>query len=243
MKQTIYLTTVFLLVLAAASCSRPGCAQKAGAPTRTVRGAEPFSHIVVSDNINLVLRQESTWRIEVETDENLQAAVSTEVANGVLSIRNTASCAWIRRPGETINVSVSLPDLNRLEYQGSGTVSCADTLHLDYLSVEADHGAGTVNLLLDTRFTSALINNEVTDFVFAGRSDSCYTWCSSRGAVDYRNFRVQRLALDFAGVRDARVWATESLRATIFQNGNIYFRGTPALFTDYRGSGRLIATP
>ncbi|RYZ24155.1 MAG: DUF2807 domain-containing protein [Chitinophagaceae bacterium] len=243
MKKLLFIPTVFLLMLALASCGKPGCAQKAGATTRTVRGSGPFSHIIVSDNINVLLRQDSSHRIEVETDEALQAAVSTEVANGVLSIRNTASCAWIRRPGETINVFVSLPDLNRLEYQGSGTVRCADTLHLDYLSVEADHGAGTVNLLLDTRFTSALINNEVTDLVFAGRSDSCYTWCSSRGAIDYRDFRVQRLALDYAGVRDARVWATESLRATIFQNGNIYYKGTPRLSPDYRNSGRLIAAP
>jgi hypothetical protein len=231
---------ILVSTLLLASCSRPGCSQKAGNTARQERPTAPFSHVVVEDNINVVLKQDSTWRIVVETDENLIPSVSTEVVNDMLTIRNDASCSWIRRPGESITVYVSLPDLNRFEYQGSGTITCADTLHLDYLSVEADHGAGTVHLLIDARYTEALVNNEVTDLIFEGRCESCSTWCASRGSIDYRNFRVGRLALTYAGVRDAYVWATDSLRSTIFQTGNVYYKGEPALSPDYRSSGRLL---
>jgi hypothetical protein len=240
MNKLLRILTVFLLPAALASCSRPGCSQKAGNVARLERSMPPFSHVVVADNINIVFRQENAWRIVIETDENLLSAVSAEVTNDMLSIRNTASCSWIRRPGESITVYVSLPDLNRFEYQGSGTVTCADTLHLDYLSLEADHGAGNVHLLLDTRFTQAQINNEVTDLMLEGRSDSCWAWCASRGTIDFRNFRVGRMELAYAGVRDAFVWASESLRTTIYQTGNVYYKGTPALIApSYRSSGRL----
>ncbi|RYY95407.1 MAG: DUF2807 domain-containing protein [Chitinophagaceae bacterium] len=231
----ILLTTIFQW-----SCSRPGCAQRSGAVRRMPRAVLPFSHLVIQDNINVVLTQGDSCSVDIETDEALQSSIHVEVVGQQLHLRNEASCSWIRRPGESITAWVTLPDLNRMDYQGSGTVTCTDTLHLDYLSVEADHGAGNVHLLLDTRFTLAYVNNEVTDLVFAGRSDSAYAWCASRGTIDFRDFEVKRMGIAFASVRDGYVWATESLQATVFNGGNLYYRGTPArVLADQRSTGRV----
>jgi hypothetical protein len=240
MKNAATIISVFLLAVSMASCNRPGCAQKNGTVTMLDRPVTPFTTIVLYDNINMVITQAPTCSLVIETDESLQPAIGVTIENGQLVLRNNASCSNIRRPGEQITAHVSLPDLNRLDYQGSGTVTCTDTLHLDYLSVEADHGAGDVHLLLHTIYTEARINNEVTDFYFAGRSDTCYTWCASRGTIDFANFKVKRLQLAYAGIRDAHVWATEKLNATIYQEGNVFYKGTPVLTADFRNSGRLI---
>ncbi|RYY88448.1 MAG: DUF2807 domain-containing protein [Chitinophagaceae bacterium] len=234
------LCSVILLSLLFASCNKPGCAQRAGTTTRTERNTGTFEQLVILDNLNVVLR-EGPCSVAVETDENLQPVVNAEVRNNQLFLRNDASCSFIRRPGESITVYVSLPRLTRIDYQGSGTVSCADTLHTDYVSIEADHGAGSLNLKLAALYTEVKINNEVTDITLAGRSDSCYTWCASRGTIDFRNFEVKRMQLAYAGVRDGYVWATESLNAIVYQSGNLYFKGTPLLRNaDYRSSGRLL---
>lgn len=231
--------TVFLLSLAGSSCNKPGCAQTAGTVTRTDRATAAFEQLVILDNINVVLR-EGPCSVEVETDENLQPVISAEVRNNQLFLRNDASCSFIRRPGESIIVYVSMPHLTRIDYQGSGTVTSTDTLHTDYVSIEADHGAGTIDLKLAALYTEVKINNEVTDITLAGRSDSCFTWCSSRGTIDLRNFAVKRLQLAYAGVRPGYVWATESLNAILYQTGNVYVKGTALLHTDYRSTGRLL---
>ncbi|WP_165917161.1 GIN domain-containing protein [Flaviaesturariibacter aridisoli] len=238
--KTFLCTVVILSAAAVASCSKPGCAQKEGTSTRTVRSTGSFEQLVILDNINVVL-SEGPCSVTVETDEALQPVVGAEVRNGQLFLRNDASCSVIRRPGESITAYVSLPHLTRIDYQGSGTVTCADTLHTDYISVEADRGAGNVHLKLAALFTLAQVNNEVTDLRFEGRSDSCYAWCSSRGTIDFRNFQVKRMALAYAGVRDAYVWATESLHTIVYQTGNVYYRGSPRLLApDYRSTGRLL---
>lgn len=232
------LGTVVLLALCAA-CNKPGCAQKAGSTTRTVRNTGAFEQLVINDNINVVLR-EGPCSVVIETDDALQPVVSAQVRDGQLYLENNASCSFIRRPGESITAYVSLPHLTLLDYHGSGLVTCPDTLHTDYVTVEADHGAGDVHLKLDALFTLALIDNEVTDFYFEGKSDSCYAWCASRGSIDFRGFQVKRMGLAYAGVRDGYVWATESLHATVFQSGNLYYKGRPLLRADYRSSGRLL---
>ncbi|GAB4092373.1 head GIN domain-containing protein [Flaviaesturariibacter terrae] len=230
---------VVLLSLGFSACNKPGCAQKAGVSSRQQRNTGSFAQLVILDNINVVL-SEGPCAVAIETDDNLQPVVSAEVRDNQLFLRNNASCSFIRRPGESITAYVTLPHLTRIDYQGSGTVTCADTLHTDYISIEADHGAGTLDLKLSAIFTLAQIDNEVTDLVLAGRSDSCWAWCASRGTIDFRNFQVKRMGLSYAGVRDGYVWATESLHGIIYQTGNVYYRGTPLLAPDYRSSGRLL---
>ncbi|GAA4327062.1 GIN domain-containing protein [Flaviaesturariibacter amylovorans] len=240
MMKTLCFAIVLLAAALLSGCSRPGCSQRAGRAQRLPRTVNTFSHLVIQDNINVVLTQGDSCSVDIETDESLQPVILAEVHGQQLHLRNAASCSWIRRPGESITAYVTLPDLNRVDYQGSGNVTCTDTLHLDYLSVEATNGAGTVRLLLDTRFTLAYVNNEVADLVFAGRSDSAYAYSASRGGIDFRDFEVKRLGAAFASARDGYVWATESLQATLFNAGNLYYRGTPArIVTDYRSSGRV----
>ncbi|RYY91361.1 MAG: DUF2807 domain-containing protein [Chitinophagaceae bacterium] len=238
--RTLLFASTVLLLAAASACNKPGCAQKGGTVTRVGRSTAPFTQLVVLDNINVVLREGPSCSVAVETDNNLQAVVQAEVRGEQLFLSNGASCSFIRRPGEAITAYVTLPHLTRIDYQGSGTVSCPDTLHTDYVTIEADHGAGNVQLKLSAIYTLVKINNEVTDLVLEGRSDSCSTWCSSRGTIDFRNFAVKRMDISYAGVRNGYVWATESLHAIVYQTGNLFSKGRPATFTtDYRSSGRV----
>ncbi|RYY91666.1 MAG: hypothetical protein EOO11_22385, partial [Chitinophagaceae bacterium] len=72
-----FLCTVVILSAAVASCSKPGCAQKEGTNTRTVRNTSAFEQLVILDNINVVL-SEGPCSVTVETDEALQPVVGAE---------------------------------------------------------------------------------------------------------------------------------------------------------------------
>jgi len=240
--KTILAVTVILLFLLGTGCSRPGCAQKGGRLTRVTRPLSGFTHLIIRDNIDVILTPSDSFQLTVEADEALIPVIRTEQFGHQLLLRNEASCAIIRRPGEQIRIFIALPKITKIDYQGSGNVHCTDTFHLDYFTVEADEGAGNVNLLLDTRFTKALINNEVTDLVLAGRSDSCFAYTASRGTLDFRNFAVQRMEVTYASARAGYVWATETLRARVYHTGSVFYRGRPGqIHTEYRSSGRVLA--
>jgi hypothetical protein len=236
----MYIWMLLLLYLTALSCNKPGCAQTSGSVVKKERAVPPFQHLIVLDNINVVLRQDSVCKVFVETDEALQPVIIARVTDGQLVLENKASCSWIRRPGESITVYVQVPNLSKIDYQGSGNIVCTDTLRFENFFIEADHGAGNINLLLRTKFTKVFINNEVTYINIAGGSDSCYAWCASRGTIDLRAFEVQRMALSYASVRPGYIWATQSLRATLFNEGDLFYKGAPEIQADYRSSGRLL---
>lgn len=238
-------TTIWLLlgILLLGGCSKPTCLQNAGALTTVVRPAAPFHRIDLYNDINLVLTQDTTEAIRVETSDRLQPNISTTIENGVLTLKNTATCNWLRDPSERVTVYVSVKGLDYVYYGGSGEVTSTNTLVADYIEFYSDKGAGNVNVSLDAKRTNATIEYESADFVFHGKSDVCYTYVNARGSIDFKDFEVKTLNIGYASVRNTVVKVTDLLNATIYHTGNVFYKGNPVTTTHYYSSGRLYAAP
>ena len=235
------LASVLVITCSLTGCKKNGCGGKSGSTTRGVRTVPYFTDIVLNDNINLVLKQDSVTKVEIETDENIQGSISAEVVNKQLVLKNNASCSWIKQPGEKVTAYVSVVVLNNLNYQGSGDITNVDTLRFGYFFLEADGAAGNVFLRMKNNFTQAQIDNEVADLVFEGSSDTCYAYSGSRGTIDFRNFAVRAMDINYVGLRDAYVNATQNLHATIHYKGNVYYKGSPSFIAPvYKSTGKLI---
>ncbi|HEV7620520.1 MAG TPA: hypothetical protein VGO09_02235, partial [Flavisolibacter sp.] len=61
------------------------------------------------------------------------------------------------------------------------------------------------------------------------------------GTIDFRNFIVNKLQIDYSGARDAFVSAINTLNGNIFYKGNIYYNGSPSLINvKQRDAGKLL---
>ena len=235
---------VFFILLLLNSCRKPACFAEAGSILKTTRVATFFNQIDIEDNINLVLTQDTAYKIFVEAGEHLAPNITTIIENGILSIRNETSCKWLRSPSEKINVHVSFKELIRIIYNGSGNITSTNKILADGITFFTDEGAGNIDIDLEAKRTYAYIFNDNTDMIFRGSSDSCYVYTGERGTIDFRNFVVKHQVVGYGSIRDGFVHATESLHVIMYFKGTLYYRGNPArVTTEFLSSGKVVRLP
>jgi hypothetical protein len=236
----ILISCSFLLV----QCKKSGCFESAGTITTTDRVLLPFTKIHLNDDINLVLTQSEEPTVKVEAGQNLQPNITTIVKDSTLIIKNTTSCDWVRKPNETINVSVSIPNLKRIDYDGSGTITATNTIKADTVIIYSYLGAGNIELQLNAKHTTVHLQGQNADVTLHGKSDYCYTLIHPRSSIYLSDFEVKDMDIVYVGVRDAFVNVTNRLNAYVCHLGNIYYKGNPnTVVPTYFSSGRLIKAP
>lgn len=238
MKNSVHLLFVFFISFFTFSCKKQGLFSSGGSKVISDRPVTSFTKILLYNKINLILTQDTIERVKVEAGEHVQSEITTEVNNNTLTIKGSSSLT--ESPDEIINVYVSVRDLQVLGYQGAGTVSCTDTLKTTSFTVYSNDGAGDVHLLLKNLNTSAGIYNENADFYIKGETEQCYTYCSSRGTIDFSGFSVKNMNIDYSSVRDGYISVSGVLKANIYYKGNLYYKGSPEVDVKTYSEGRLV---
>ncbi|HEY1115636.1 MAG TPA: DUF2807 domain-containing protein [Chitinophagaceae bacterium] len=242
-KELISIVTLFLLLVSLSACRKGGCLENAGNTTRVERKVAPFHQVDLYNDIDLVLTQDSVEQITVETGSNLQPNIVTEVQNGVLTIKNNATCAWLRNPAEKTTVYVTFKTLDKINYSGSGDVRSTDTLRLERLDILSDIGAGNVELTVDAGLVMAYIFNENADYILHGRADQCHTYTNARATIDFSDLTVRYYNMGYGAIKDTYINVTEQIDLEIYYKGNVYYKGEPKIKTTYHSTGRLIKAP
>jgi hypothetical protein len=109
------------------------------------------------------------------------------------------------------------------------------------MTLYSEDGAGNLDLHLDAVQTFSYIMDENADFVLHGTSDRCWSYTASRGSIDFSDFLVKKMVIEYGGVRDATIHVTEDLNSILYYKGNLYYKGAPQVSKDeVHSSGRLI---
>jgi hypothetical protein len=239
MKFRIYIFSV-LCLFTCSQCKKLGLSAN-GPIVITDRTIQPFTKICLFDNIDLELTQDTLDKIRIEAGEQLQSMITTEFSGDSLLIKNKAR-GLMTNPDQKIIARISVKTLNSLSYQGSGNITCTNTITSPLFQVYSNAGAGNVYLNVNSHIINSGIYGENADFIFQGHTDSCYTYCSSRGTIDYRNFNTDKLLIDYSSVRDAYVNVSTALYGNIFYVGNVYYKAHPSILSvKERDKGRFIS--
>lgn len=111
--------------------------------TRNVSG---FTGIRSSSSVDIFINQGTGESVRVVADENLLELITTRVENGVLVIDFSKS-VW---NSKTMEVYVTVKNLNLLELNGSGNAKIREALTGNDLQIEM-RGSGDLNASLDIR--------------------------------------------------------------------------------------------
>lgn len=230
-----------ILILLFVGCKRETCFGEAGAVVAVTRAAAGFQEIDVRDNINVVLTQDTVEGITIEAPEHLVPNISTEVTNGILNLKNKAACTGLRKASEKVTVYVRLKKLDKILYAGSGSVRSTNTLVADNMTFYSETGAGNIDVSLAAVQTFCYIMDENADITLQGASTVCYSYTAARGTINFSNFVVKKMIIEYGSVRDAVINVTDDLNAIIYFKGNLFYKGTPQITkNEVHSSGRLI---
>lgn len=233
----------FLLMIVSAGCQKPSCFTDAGAVTKTVRTTLPFTKIILHDNINLVLTQDTVEKLTVEGGTNLLPQISTTIDQQTLTIKNNIDCNWLRRPGEIITVYASVKNLEQVDYNGSGNITSTNTLTGPVLFFYSYKGAGNIDVTVEADVAGAYIHQENADITMRGSANRFFTYTNARGTLNVEDLQVKSMVMEYGGVRNTTINVTENLDVIIYHTGDVYYKGTPQVKLTTHSTGQLLRLP
>lgn len=244
MKRILFLSIMITAVRIFCGCQKPGCVESAGPLTKEERILPSFSKIELDDNIDLVLIQGDSEKVEITAPRNILPNIQTNITNDVLSITNQTECRWLRNPDEKIKIKLYFKNISNFEYKGSGNVTNEDTLRLGSFWINSETGAGIIELKVNIPDLGVIILKENATMILHGYSEHCSTYTNARGVLNLSDLQAKRMYIIYSGLADTYIQVSDELDATIRYKGNVYCKGNPNIIRqDYFSSGRLIMLP
>ena len=139
MKQKILIKTISTLILILLAVPMLFAQEKGnGNVEKQERNVGDFTGIVVSSGIDLIVKQGDQSKLVIETDENLQEYIITEVESGVLNIYVQKNARINKVTAMDAHVTVN--QLNKLKVSGGGDVQSEGLINADDIGIGISGG-------------------------------------------------------------------------------------------------------
>src|SRR5687768_15052079 len=104
---------LFFCLISLSSCSKDdwcNCLKSEGPQTTQIRDLAEFTAVELDHNIDLVVKQDTFYKVEVTCGKNLLDGISTEVNYGKLVLNNNNKCNWLRDLDNKFTVTINVKD-------------------------------------------------------------------------------------------------------------------------------------
>lgn len=246
-ERSFYLIMVFLF----AACNGdnvPDCFQNAGDLTRRTIEVSNFTKITVFENINLVLSEGDTQRVEIETGEFLQDEVSARVTEDRLILENDNGCNFIRDYGLT-TIYVTSPNIEEIRSSTGLLISSDGTLNFPNLTLisesfnnpETETTDGSFDLELNSTSVSILVNG-IAYFKLAGTTTHFdVNTPAGDSRVEAENLVAENVNVNHRGTNDLLVNPQQRISGIIRSTGDVIsINRPPEIEVEEIFNGRLI---
>ncbi len=238
--------SLLLLVLAftLTTCEKDhmlDCFKGAGEIATEERTATPFENINLTNDVDLIIDPDTTFYISVTAGENIIDGIITELSGNTLYIRNENRCNWVRSFKNKYTVQVGMEKPREIYYDGSGNISCLDTIRSSEFYFECYNGSGSMEFLFNCG--KVHLNNHIgrTDIHAKGITGESYIYINDVGTLDAGGLQSSYSYIRNSSTGDVHVNVMNEMGYEILYNGNIYYSGNPAIVSElHSGSGKLI---
>ncbi|MBN2610693.1 MAG: DUF2807 domain-containing protein [Bacteroidales bacterium] len=199
-----------------------------------------FSVIHVHRNSEIVLVQDTCYKIVAEGEDRAVENTVWEVKNDTLRIKSRNSPIF--RIEEVPRLTLHFPDLTWLTTFKPARIYNTDTLKLNYFYVYSIGEIGELNLVVDCN-TFGLDNsaNTLGNFFIKGKASLAYLFNRYGSTIYADSLFCREVQVINESVGDVYISASEQLRVYLWSTGNIYYYGNPDIsIVEKRNSGELV---
>ncbi|MGM5468707.1 head GIN domain-containing protein [Flavobacteriaceae bacterium LMO-SS05] len=247
MKNLIYILITMVLL----SCNGdnvPDCFQNSGAIVQQEFEVDAFDKITVFERVELIVTDEPTQKVVVETGEYLLNDIEVKVIDGRLMVTNNNGCNLTRNYGIT-KVYVSSPNLTEIQNSSGLTVSSNGVLNYsslkliseDFNSLDVTHTDGDFNLQVNSNKIDIVINNLSSIFISGSVTNLFIGFYSGDARFEGASLIAQNIKIFQRSSNDMIVNPQQSLTGEIRGTGDVISLNRP-LVIDVKEfyTGRLI---
>jgi len=214
----VILSGISLLFLS--SC-RLNCVHGSGNKSSETRKMSDFTKIDISGAYKVTLKQDSSFSLTVNADDNLLKYIKTEVTDGKLKIYNKKS---ICNSG-TMTVTLGVRDLKSIEASGAVEVMSDGKIVVQDLKFDLS-GATKINMDLN----AANVTTEgsgATRITLTGQASKHSVDLSGAGKINALDFVVGDYNIETSGATKCEINVLNSLNIHTSGASSIRYRGNP----------------
>lgn len=184
-------TFLLLSLLCLSACEDTRCIKGEGNIAQRTLHLQPFSKLKANGDFKVYITQGPTQQVEVKGEPNILDQVNTRVFNGKWKITYD-DCVRRSKP---VEVHITMPEIERLAVNGSGSIYGENKFTVTDLPVEVN-GSGEIDLELD----AAKVMTRVTgsgEVRLSGSTEAQHINISGSGAAEV--VATNSLTVDLSG--------------------------------------------
>jgi hypothetical protein len=201
------------------------------------RDVKGFTTVRVGYPGSVVIRQGNSESLTIEAEDNVVAALRSEVVNGVLQIDNRRRDRVYLTPTKPVKITITAKALKEVVFEAAGDLTVQAVQGTDF-RVELS-GAGNVNLdNLKVQSLNAILSG-AGSLHASGTADRLNVNLNGLGSFDGAALRSQTADIELDGLGSADVWVDKSLTADINGLGSVNYYGNAQVRKTVNGLGTV----
>jgi hypothetical protein len=238
-----------LVLFSTLSCDQKDawdCIQTSGAAVTLELTVDAFDKILVNRDIELVVKQGTEYKVEIQTGENLLDSMEVIVVGNELQLTDPNSCNYVRDFGLT-KMIVTTPVLKEIRSSTQYVTASEGVLNFESLFLISENynsdyiSSGDFNINVNTQNLSVIANN-LSVFTISGSTEKLSVGfyaglCEFKGA----DLIAQEVTIFQRSSHDIIVNPQQSLKVDIRSVGDVIsIHRPPVVEVEEYYSGRLL---
>ena len=205
-----------------------------GKITTDTRHPGDFHSVDLEGSYDVTIVQGPESEVRIETDNNLLQNITTTIKNGELTISSEGNL----QPTKGINVTITSPNYNAVNVEGSSDVKGSTPITSDDLKLALE-GSGSFNLEVHAQRLKSQIEGS-GDITLSGNAGKHSIEIDGSGDLSAGNLTADTTKIEIDGSGDASVNVANRLDASISGSGSIRYKGdVKDVHTSIEGSGSV----
>lgn len=232
MKTTILILAGVMLIIFT-SCWSDSVRGK-GPVVKINRNPGKFKSIELDCNADVYLSQADVFSCIIETQENIQPLILTNIDDETLRFYTDKSIST-----DKLIIYITAPDYKNIKIDGSGDVFGKNTLNVKELNLRI---SGSGNIVIDKVITDDLTANidGSGEIKFAtGKADNASYQIEGSGKIIADKIEAEDVEATIEGSGNIHCYAGDNLEAKIKGSGNVKYKGAPKTKFTVEGSGNV----
>ncbi len=231
------LLTAFIFIIVFGSCnSFNKTISGNGHITTSERNVPAFKNISCAGNYDVSITQGNAPSVKIETDDNLQQYIVTDVNGDELNIHTQRDINI--RASNKIKLYITTNKLEGFKLTGNGTISTTNKITGgDHLNLQIA-GAGNMHFDVNTPTINSSISG-TGDIYITGETKDSKIEIAGSGNYHAEDLKSENAVVKIAGSGDARLYADSTLNINIAGVGDVYYHGNPSITQNIAGSGKI----
>jgi hypothetical protein len=199
------------------------------------RSASQFQSISTSGIYKVIIEQGNSYKVSVETDENLMSYIETNFSGGDLEIKTKKG--YELKPSDGVIVHVMMKEVKSLSASGASGFTSKGTISGDKLKIGTS-GAANTDLDLKVRDVKVGISG-ASHVLLKGSAAHAEFGVSGSGEVKALDFAVEDAEVGISGSGRVDVTVNKNLKAGVSGAGHVKYRGEANVSSSISGAGRV----